>query len=257
MRLASIIAFCALAGLPAAAQTPPVQPAVTTVCNPAKLQGAYAFQLLGMTTIGSEPRPVASIGRVLFDGSGNVSGEVSVNFAGYFLGNPVTGKYEAGADCHIAFTLQDTSGNWQHFTGALTPDLLSAKFRQTDAGAAQDGTLQLVAKTCSAGTLALHYGFTISGGTTPMVEGEVPQRISVTGAADPDPAGALKLTVNGVAGSGTIAIDSDCIAQMTLALPAGETMVLRGVLVEGGKRILAIVTDAGTTASATFTARDH
>ncbi len=247
MRLASIIALCGLAGLPALAQQ---------VCTPAKFQGAYAFQLLGNTTIGSEQRPVASIGRVVFDGRNAVSGEVSVNFAGYFLGNPITGAYDAQADCRISFRLQDTSGNWQHFNGTLTPDLLSGKFRQTDAGAAQDGTLQKVAKTCSVAALAAHYGFAISGGTTPMVEGQVPQRIAVTGAADPDAAGALKLTVNGIAGSGTVTVDSDCIALMTLALPSGENIALRGVMVDGGKRILAIASDAGTTASASFTARD-
>ena len=73
--------------------------------------------------------------------------------------------------------------------------------------------------------------------------------------AEPDAAGAIKLTVGDTAGSGTIVIDSDCIAQLTLALPSGDTVALRGVLVDGGKRILAIETDPGTTVTATFTAR--
>ena len=88
-----------------------------------------------------------------------------------------------------------------------------------------------------------------------MNPGDVPKRVSATGIAQPDAAGALQLTMADTAGSGTIAIDSDCIAQMTLALPSGDTVVLRGVLVNGGKRILAVETDPGTTVTATFTAR--
>jgi hypothetical protein len=251
MTAASIIAaFAALGAWPivAAAQT-------TSVCDPAKLQGAYGFQLSGRTTISGESQPVASIGRLEFDGKGAVNGISSVNFAGYFLGNPVTGKYEARADCSIVWSFQDTSGAWQHFEGKLTPDLLAAQFHQTDPGGARNGTMQMVAPTCSAAGLATRYSFSLSGNAIPMNPGDVPRRVSATGIAEPDAAGALQLTMADSGGSGTIAIDADCIAQMTLALPTGDTVALRGVLVNGGKRILAVETDPGTTVTATFTAR--
>jgi hypothetical protein len=251
MTAASIIAAFASIGagpLIASAQT-------TSVCDPAKLQGAYGFQLSGRTTISGESKPVASIGRLEFDGKGDVSGISSVNFAGYFLGNPVTGKYEAHADCSIAWTLQNDSGAWQHFEGRLTPDLLAAQFHQTDPGGARNGTMQMVAPTCSAAGLAARYSFALSGNASPMNPGDVPRRVSATGIAEPDAAGALQLTMADAGGSGTIAIDSDCIAQMTMALPTGDTVALRGVLVDGGKRILAVETDPGTTVTATFTAR--
>ncbi len=227
----------------------------TSVCDPAKLQGAYGFQLSGRTTISGDSKPVVSIARLEFDGRGAVSGTSSVNFAGYFLGNPVTGKYEAQTDCSIAWSLQDDSGAWQHFEGKLTPDLLAAQFHQTDPGGAQNGTMQMVASTCSAAALAARYSFSLSGNAIPMNAGEVPRRISATGMAEPDAAGAIKLTLGDAAGSGTIAIDSSCIAQLTLALPSGDTVALRGILVDGGKRILAIETDPGSTVTATFTAR--
>jgi hypothetical protein len=251
MTAASIIAaFASISvwSLVASAQT-------TSVCDPAKLQGAYGFQLSGRTTISGESKPVASIGRLEFDGKGGVTGSSSVNFAGYFLGNPVTGKYEAHTDCSIVWNLQDDSGAWQHFQGTLTPDLLAAQFHQTDPGGARNGTMQLVAPTCSAAGLAARYSFALSGNFTPMNPGEVPRRISLTGITEPDAAGALKLTMAEAMGSGTIAIDSDCIAQMTMALPTGDTVALRGVLVDGGKRILAVETDPGTIVTATFTVR--
>jgi hypothetical protein len=251
MNAASIIAaFASLGGcsLLASAQT-------TTVCDPAKLQGAYGFQLSGRTTISGESKPVASIGRLEFNGRGSVSGISSVSFAGYFLGNPVIGNYEAHTDCSIIWSLQDDSGAWQHFEGKLTPDLLAAQFHQTDQGGARNGTMQMVAPTCSAATLASRYSFSLSGAASPMNPGDIPKRVSATGIAEPDAAGALKLTMADAAGSGAIAIDSDCMAQMTLALPTGGNVALRGVLVDGGKRILAVGTDPGTTVTATFTAR--
>jgi hypothetical protein len=226
-----------------------------SVCNPAHFEGAYGFQLSGHTTISGRPKPAASIGRLEFDGRGAVTGESSVNFAGYFLGNPVTGKYEANADCSLTWSLQDDSGAWQHFSGRLTPDLLAATFHQTDPGGAQDGTMQKVAPKCSVAGLAPHYGFSLSGNAIPMNPGEAPHRISATGAAETDAIGSLKLTVGDASGTGSIAIDSACIATMALTLPTGESLALRGVLVDGGKRILAVETDPGTTVTATFIAK--
>lgn len=225
------------------------------VCEPAKFAGAYGFQLSGLTLISGTSKPVASVGRLDFDGQGGVSGESSVNFAGYFLGNPVTGKYQVSADCTLIWELQDDSGGWQHFEGKLTPDLLAARFQQTDAGAAQNGVMQKAAAKCSTGALAPRYSFALSGNFTPMNPGDAPRRIVADGIAEPDAAGTLKLTSSGATGSGSIAIDSDCIATIALDLPSGTTVALRGMLVDGGKRILAIETDPGTTVTATFNAK--
>lgn len=252
MTAASIIATFGWLGAGAivlAAQT-------TDVCNPAQLQGAYGFQLSGHTTISGTAKPVASIGRLEFDGRGAVGGSASVNFAGYYLGNPVTGKYEAHADCTIQWSLQDDSGGWQHFEGKLTPDLGAASFRQTDDGAAQSGTMQKVAPACKLASLAPSYSFSVDGTVIPMNPGDpAPHRITSAGTAEPDAAGALKLTVGTSAGTGKIDLDSDCIATVTLTLPTGDTLALRGILVDAGKRILAVETDPGTTVTATFTAK--
>src|SRR6266567_2381507 len=82
-------------------------PVSAQYCMPQKFSGVYGFQLEGSTTISGSAKPVASMGRLEFDGQGGVSGVSSVNFAGYFLGNPVTGNYEVRADCRITWSLQD------------------------------------------------------------------------------------------------------------------------------------------------------
>jgi hypothetical protein len=246
--LAATIPFAVALAVPACA---------ADACDPAKLEGAYGFQLSGHTTISGDSKPVVSVGRLVFDGHGVLSGYSSVNFAGYFLGNPVTGAYEAHDDCSISWSLQDDSGAFQHFAGKLTPDNSAAEFHQSDAGGAQNGVLQKVAPKCSAADLAPLYSFGIAGGTTPMNPGDVARRISAAGSVEPDAAGNLKITVPGtdMPLSGTITVDSDCFAQISMALPSGDTVNLRGIVVNGGKQILGMQTDAGATVTAKFNAK--
>ena len=202
MSTVSIIALAVALATPCAA---------ADVCNPAKLEGAYGFQLSGRTTISGDSKAVVSVGRLVFDGHGVLTGYASVNFAGYFLGNPVTGAYEAHDDCAITWSLQDDSGAFQHFGGKLTPDNSAAEFHQSDAGDAQNGILQKVAADCSVKGLAQLYSFGIAGSTTPMNPGDVARRISAAGSVEPDAAGNLKITVPGDAAptAGTITVDSD------------------------------------------------
>jgi hypothetical protein len=252
----SIIALVASVPLAAAMAVPAC---AADACDPAKLDGAYGFQLSGHTTISGDSKPVVSVGRLVFDGHGVLSGYASVNFAGYFLGNPVTGSYEAHTDCTISWSLQDDSGAFQHFSGKLTPDNSSAEFHQSDPGGAQNGVLQKVAAQCSAAGLAPLYSFGIAGGTTPMNPGDVARQISAAGSVEPDAAGNLKITVPGGAPptAGIITLDSDCFAQISMALPSGDTVNLRGILVNGGKQILAMQTDAGATVTAKFNVKDR
>ena len=230
------------------------------VCDPRKFSGAYGAQLSGDTTISGSPTPVAVIGRLVFDGTGSVSGYMSVNFTGYLLGNPVTGSYDAHTDCSLNWSLQDTSGAYQHFSGTMTSDFLSVQFRQTDKGGARHGTMVRTPKACSTAALRQRYTFNISGSTTPMLPGETAHAVSSTGAIDVA-AGNITLTPDGphAPTTGTVEVDSDCIATMQLDLSVGDSdakvpMKLRGVLVDDGKQILSIQTDPGTTVIAKFSA---
>src|SRR5262245_16167161 len=87
------------------------------VCNPRDLYGSYGFQLAGTTAIGGPEKPIAAIGRLVLGEGGKIGGVSSVNFNGLFLGNPVTGQYEAKDDCTVTWSLQDSSGAFQNFSG--------------------------------------------------------------------------------------------------------------------------------------------
>ena len=218
------------------------------VCNPADLVGPYAFQLTGLTDISGTPKPTVSLGRLTFDGRGNLSGTASATFTGLLLGNPVTGSYESKSDCSITWKLQDTSGAFQNFSGTLSADAASAQFKQTDPGGAQRGIMKKTSDACSAANLMKTYTFTVSGGTTPMQSGEVSHVVSSNGTLD-------------IARNGSFQVDSDCSVQFVLTLPAQEGQVaepspimnMRGFLVDGGKEILAFQTDPGAMVAARFT----
>ena len=101
--------------VPPASLLPAFTAQAADVCNPADLVGPYAFQLTGLTNISGTPKPTVSLGRLTFDGRGNLSGTASATFTGLLLGNPVTGSYEAKSDCSITWKLQDTSGGLPEF----------------------------------------------------------------------------------------------------------------------------------------------
>jgi hypothetical protein len=216
------------------------------VCNPADLVGPYAFQLTGTTDISGTPRPTASLGRITFDGRGNLSGTASATFRGLLLGNPVTGSYETKSDCSVSWMLQDDSGGFQHFSGTLSTDGTRVPFKQTDPGGAQGGIMNKTSDACSAANLLEKYNYTVSGSTTPMQPGEVPHTVSATGTLD-------------IAENGSFQVDSDCSVRFGWTLPAQDgrdapfsPMTMRGFLVNGGREILAFQTDPGAMVAARF-----
>ncbi len=253
MRLSLLLTSILALGLPLCAE----------VCNPKDLQGPYGFQLSGETNISGESKPVATIGRMVLTDDGGISGYSTVMFAGYLLGNPVTGTYEARWDCTVTWSLQDDSGAFQHFSGVATSDGKSVHFRQTDPGGAQDGTLARTSADCKPSDLRNGYAFTLSGSTTPMVPGGTSGKIAAKGLIEADEKAGFKLASSDsstVPTDVTITVDGECIVDIQLTLPTtgiatSIPTTLRGILIDEGKAILAIETDPGAMVSAKFTAR--
>jgi hypothetical protein len=225
-------------------------------CNPTDLTGPYGFQLTGDTTISGDAQPVANLGRVTFDGSGGLSGVSSVAFSGVFLGNPVTGSYEAHRDCTVTWSLQDDSGGFQHFSGTMSADGGKIDFSQTDPGGAQNGRLVRTADECRESDLRRKYQFELSGSSAPAVAGGPRIPVEAKGVMEPDAAGNIRLVEKEKAPAGTevtVNLESGCIVNLQFML--GDQLInLRGILVNQGREMLAVQTDPGVTVSAKFTA---
>ncbi len=188
-----------------------------------------------------------ALGRISFDDNGKVSGTSSIKFAGFLLGNPVTGTYEANPDCTATWQLQDDSGAYQHFRGKFTPDGSRVQFRQTDPGGVRNGIMLRTSDSCTAGDLKRQYSFSVSGNTIPMNPGEVAHSVSGKGVID-------------TARDGDFQVDGDCGVHFSLTVPpsdgqtAASPIPMRGFLVNAGKEILAFQTDPGAMVSARLTA---
>jgi len=233
------------------------------VCDIKPLEGSYGFQQSGRTAISGESKPVTSLGRITFNAEGAISGYSTIMFAGFRLGNPVTGQSEIHVDCTVAWSLQDDSGAFQHFNGVITPDRKSMRFRQTDVGGSVNGVMARTAERCTAKDFQRKYEFTLSGSFTPMLEGEVPRSVDATGMIQSDDSGNFTLVTQippATSKDIKVSVEDDCIVNIELALPAktGKTtqlVTLRGILVNEGKEVLAIRTDPGWMASTRLTAR--
>ena len=232
-----------------------VPAARSDVCNPKDLQGAYGFLLIGETTIGAGTQPVATTGRWTFDGAGHVSGTSSVKFTGVLLGNPVTGNYSAQEDCSVSWSLQDDSGNFQHFRGAMSSDGQRISFRQTDPGGAQNGTMARTPDNCNSASLNGRYSLSISGNSIDVDTAHNTGSVSLKGFLDADGAGGLAFSSNAgpTSSAGTYEFEDGCVLHLILKLPvAGDQtseMNFRGFLGGDGNVVFGIQIDPGSEVS--------
>lgn len=236
-------------------------PAAADVCGRTDVLGSYGFQLSGTTTIGAAgPQAQAAVGRLVFDSDGNVNGVSSVNLNGYFLGNPVTGTYAFKTDCTLTFQLQDDSGGFQHFQGLAKSGGNSAEIHQTDEGAGGRGVLERTPESCSAESLHGLYALALSGTASQFATDQAPgSAFTLSGTVDADGAGDLALTTAGGKTTGSYQVDSDCVVEMQMGVAFGDSAAivkLRGVLVKGGRLVLAVESDPAHTATALLTAKE-
>jgi hypothetical protein len=178
---------------------------------------------------------------------------------GYFLGNPVTGQYTFTNDCRLTFQLQDISGGFQHFQGLARPGGNFAEIHQTDPGAGGRGVMERASSDCSATSVHGPFALTLSGTASQFNGDQDPgSRFSLSGTIEPDGGGNLTLTTTAGKTPGSYQVDSDCVVEMELAIPTGDSLVplkLRGVLAARGKLILAVESDPGHVATARLTAK--
>jgi hypothetical protein len=220
------------------------------ICNPQDFRGSYGFLLTGTTTIGNGPKPTAAVGRLVLDGSGKLGGITSADLSGLLLGNPVTGTYEAHTDCSVTWSLQDDSGDYEHFQGTLSSDGRHVSFRQTDPGGAQDGTMMRASEDCSVNSLRGRYHLSVAGNRIDVDTGRVSGIVSISGVIDADSAGGLSFSSDPAippAPAGTYESVDGCFVHLTLRTPA--EMHFRGVVGERGAELVGIQIDPGAAVS--------
>ena len=172
----------------------------------------------------------------------------------------MTGNYTAQQDCSVFWSLQDDSGNFQHFQGTMTGDGKRVTFRQTDPGGVENGTMARTAADCNAASLTGRYRLSVSGNTIDVDSARNTGSISVKGSLDADGAGGLAFSTKpGLppTAAGSYEFEDGCVIHLVLRLPltGGQTANLnfRGIFADGASSVFGIQTDPGSAVSLRLT----
>jgi hypothetical protein len=230
-------------------------PGAASACSQADLDGPFGLLLHGESTISGKSAPAIVLTRLVFDGDGRVSGYSSVNFNGLLPANPVTGTYNLQTDCLVTVSLQGESGARQHFTGKVTPR--GADLQQTNTGAAIHGVMLSTPDECSLADFRPRYALTLSETSALSPAGNGPSAGSAKGTISTTGSDRFDFNLETLSGDGTLDVQPDCTVNLKLHLSDTdiESMSLRGILVNGGRTILAVGTDPAVSVEARLQAR--
>jgi hypothetical protein len=226
-------------------------------CSNASLSGTYGFLHAGTDSNGAPAS--AAVTQLTFDPTtGTFAGENTASHDGVIVTAPVTGTYEVASNCTgtgnpagaSPFSLVVTS------TGFLALHIFSEGF------AVRQGS-----PTCTNAGVKGNFGFETTGlfvagaPTTGWVGfiGELKLRVNPSGE------GVISGHIAGAEGSMTLAeepvtgsytVDTDCKGTATITPKGQPEMHFSFVVVDCGKELLAIETDADTIVSGTLAKRD-
>ena len=243
LRIASLVLFFAAGGISMQAQQ---------TCSNSLLTGTYFYLANGSAISGGQALPFAELSEFVFDGNGGVTGQAATSDNGTFASFSFTGVYAVQAGCGGTLTLTANPPAAGPFTFEVEDGGKSISMAFSGAGAVISGRAYQVTtgtSQCGRGLLTGTYGFQFTG-----VSGGL--RVSEEGQMVSD--GDSNLTVNAVLNSngttsqmvsmGNYSLRSNCSGSAAVTNPSGVTNYLLA-LVDNGKRILFLETDAGTTVS--------
>ena len=110
-------------------------------CSVKSLTGPYSFSSNGFYTVGGNTGDVLELGRMLFDGAGNLSGIETASADGTIVQNfSFTGNYTVGSDCTGSATFL-TNGVQSPVNLIVTANGAMAQYISTRNGFSVAGTL--------------------------------------------------------------------------------------------------------------------
>lgn len=234
-------------------------------CSLATLLGTYGFFEQG-TYVGQigpfppGPFPVAIVGSVTYDGTGNLSGAYTGNFGGFILSAPFKGTYTVSPDCTYSDEFAPGPGLLLHTAGTISGRGMFQEIHYigTDTGIVMSGTSKKAQVRCSLETLKGKYALFGQG----TVIGQLPNLpappfpVSRNGDITFDGAGNFSgeltasvkgVIVPGVTFTGTYTVDSDCTTSAVITNSLGQVAHEAGGISGNAefREVHLIVTDPG------------
>jgi hypothetical protein len=232
--------FTALVGL---AVVVVAQPCLA--CSNASLKGNYGFVLTG---VNNAAVLTATVGQIIADGSGGLTGSETVSNDGVITSNvSISGTYAVSKNCTATATITPAGGSASNYFLVV----IGTQFQivETDTGYTESGYAEAQGSAnCSAAGIKGTFGF--RGGGWNVSSSLIPT--ADAGQVKADGLGNLSGTQHGSFGgevysasfSGTYAVNGNCTGTITYSVE-GTTTHSNFVVVDGGKAAFLIQTDAG------------
>jgi hypothetical protein len=251
-----IVLACLALSSPAGATSQPES--ATNPCTNDSLSGAYG-KLYGGTAV--DGTPTTSVQKITFDpATGTLHSYTTASHNGVITSASVPGTYAVASNCTVAATFAMQN----NFSMVLT----STGFFYTSqwAGATTEGFgVKLGSPTCTRAGVVGSFGFEATGVFTVGAPVTGPVAFIGTLAFTLDPsgegvirgrlAGSENGTIHSFAGdpvTGTYKVDKNCWGKATLTPEGHSEMHFNFLVVDNGKEMLAIETDANTVLSGTM-----
>jgi hypothetical protein len=228
-------------------------PGAHAVCSNASVKGVYGVISTGLNGSGL---PASSVDQITADGLGNITGKSTKSIDGTIVTFTFTGVYKIAANCTGKATYTNQDNSTEHDNIFLNNGNKGAFLIQTDSNHVQSSIAAAEGlATCTdlgvKHTYSLEAAGMVSGVGQVAVAGQL--KLNGTGSIT----GTESLSLNGtihsaVAVSGTYQINSDCTGSATVTPSGMSTMHMNLQIVNAGKELMLIETDANTIVAGTL-----
>jgi hypothetical protein len=221
-------------------------PAAQAVCTNASLKGVYGILSVGLN---NASRPEASIDQIIADGAGHLTGSSTKSTNGTITTFTFTGTYTVASNCTGTTTFTH-AGQVEHDNFVLNNANLGAFLVQTDSGHTQS-SVAVAEGTATCTDLGVKHAFAFRANGTVIGIGQVAYvgRLVLNGTGKIS--GTATVSQDGVITSsfpltGTYQIKANCTGSVVITGSGLPSMNANLVVVNGGRELMVIETDANT-----------
>jgi hypothetical protein len=222
-------------------------------CTNASITGVYGITSVGLN---GSLQPASSVDQITVDGAGNLTGSSTKSIDGTIVTYTFTGTYQIAKNCTGTATFTNQNAQTEHDNIVLNNSKRGAFLIQTDNNHVQS-SIAVAQGTATCTNLGVKHTYSL--GATGIVIGV--GQVAAVGQLALNGKGSLTgtatLSLNGsitssAAVSGTYQINSDCTGTAQVTPQGLSTMNFSAVIVNGGKELMLIETDANTIVSGTL-----
>ncbi|MGA7294586.1 MAG: hypothetical protein WBW53_22180 [Terriglobales bacterium] len=221
-------------------------------CTNATLNGVYGMVGSGLNGSG---QPAASVTQVTADGNGNLTGTTMKSIDGTIVTFTTTGTYQLAKNCTGSATLTNQDDETESSNIFMNNTNKGAFLIQTDANHVVSSIAYEQGKApCT--NLGVHHTYSLEATGILLSSGQIAAAGQLVLNGKGSLTGTVTFSVNGSISSlpvtGTYSINSNCTGTATFT-PQGQSAVNLGVvIVNAGKEMMFIETDANTIVSGTL-----